>query len=83
MSDLLYKIALTKINGVGSITARQLVSYCGGAKEVFEAFKFDKKNISGSLQMILLKGVGKPAIMTTKDIPQVAVKTAIKKLLQQ
>ncbi|MEP6787025.1 MAG: 3-dehydroquinate synthase [Acidobacteriota bacterium] len=53
------------------------------AKEVFEAFKFDKKNISGSLQMILLKGVGKPVILTTKDIPQVAVKTAIKKLLQQ
>lgn len=53
------------------------------AKEVFEAFKFDKKFLSGSLQMILLKGVGRPVIMTTKDIPQVLVKTAIKKLLQQ
>ena len=41
MTDLLYKIALTKIAGVGSITARQLVSHCGGAKEVFETSRQD------------------------------------------
>jgi DNA processing protein len=39
MSDLLYKIALTKIMGVGGITARQLVSYCGSAQQVFEMSK--------------------------------------------
>lgn len=43
MTDLeLYKIALTKIDLVGSVIARQLVSYCGGIKEVFE---LDKKQL--------------------------------------
>lgn len=35
----LYKIALTKIDMVGAVMARQLVSYCGGIKEVFELNK--------------------------------------------
>jgi DNA processing protein len=39
MSELLYKIGLSKIAGVGAVTARQLVSYCGSAKAVFEASK--------------------------------------------
>lgn len=51
--------------------------------EVFEAFKFDKKNISGSLQMILLKGIGKPVILTDKDIPSTSVHSVLKKLLQK
>jgi DNA processing protein len=37
--DLVYKIALIKIPGIGAVTARNLVSYCGGAKEVFESKK--------------------------------------------
>ena len=41
MNDLLYKVALTKIPLVGAVTAKVLVSYCGGAKEVFEARKAD------------------------------------------
>ncbi len=49
--------------------------------EVFEAFKFDKKQLSGSLQMILLKGIGKPVIMTDKYIPRTTVQKVLKKLL--
>ncbi len=41
MNDLLYKVALTKIPLVGAVTAKVLVSYCGGAREVFEAKKTD------------------------------------------
>ena len=52
-------------------------------KEVFEAFKFDKKNISGSLQFILLKGIGKPVILTGRDIPQSSIKKVLNKLLQK
>jgi 3-dehydroquinate synthase len=52
-------------------------------QEVFEAFKFDKKQLSGSLQMILLKGIGKPVIRTEKDISPVTVKTVLKKLLRK
>ena len=45
--------------------------------------RFDKKNLSGSLQMILLKGIGKPVIRTEKDISPAAVKTVLKKLLRK
>ncbi len=41
MNDLIYKVALTKIPLVGAVTAKVLVSYCGGAREVFEAKKAD------------------------------------------
>lgn len=37
-SDL-YKIALSKIDGVGPVTARLLVSYCGSAEAIFKASK--------------------------------------------
>lgn len=39
MQDLLYKIALTKIPKVGAITAKNLISYSGGAEAVFKASK--------------------------------------------
>ena len=37
--DLFHIIALTKINGIGPVLAKQLIGYCGGAKEVFETSK--------------------------------------------
>lgn len=51
--------------------------------EVFEAFKFDKKNLAGSLQFILLKGIGKPVILTGRDIPRSSTEQVLKKLLQK
>jgi DNA processing protein len=45
--ELLYYIGLTKIPKVGAITARQLVSYCGGAAAVFNATKKQLLNIPG------------------------------------
>lgn len=47
MKDLLYKVALTKIPLVGAVTAKNLVSYCGGAREVFGAKKKDLLRIPG------------------------------------
>ncbi|MFK8104974.1 MAG: DNA-processing protein DprA [Saprospiraceae bacterium] len=38
-TDLLYKIAMTKIPLVGAITAKNLISYCGGVQAVFETKK--------------------------------------------
>lgn len=35
MDDLVYKIALTLIPGVGSVTGKNLVAYCGSVKQVF------------------------------------------------
>ncbi len=47
MKDLLYKVALTKIPLVGAVTAKNLISYCGGAREVFEARKKELLRIPG------------------------------------
>jgi len=38
-NKLLYKIALSKIPGIGAVLAKNLVSYCGGAESVFRANK--------------------------------------------
>ncbi|MBK8301995.1 MAG: 3-dehydroquinate synthase [Chloracidobacterium sp.] len=51
------------------------------SQEVFEAFRFDKKHLSGSLQIVLLKGIGKPVISTQIDIPLSTIKSVLKKLL--
>jgi DNA processing protein len=37
--ELLYNIALTKVEKVGAVTAKTLISYCGSAKEVFNERK--------------------------------------------
>lgn len=47
MHDLLYKIAITKIPLVGAVTAKNLISYCGGVRAVFEARKKDLLRIPG------------------------------------
>ncbi len=35
-NERMYQIALTQIPGVGGVTAKRLISYCGGVKQVFE-----------------------------------------------
>lgn len=50
--------------------------------EVLEAFRFDKKLVAGSLQMILLKGIGQPVIVDSSDIPKSAHSKALKRLLK-
>ncbi len=47
MKDLIYKVALTKIPLVGAVTAKNLVSYCGGVRDVFEATKNQLTKIPG------------------------------------
>jgi 3-dehydroquinate synthase len=49
-------------------------------KLVIEAFRFDKKQVAGSLQMVLLKGIGKPVIVNGSDIPRSAHLSALKRL---
>ena len=46
-NDLIYKIALTQIPKVGSVTAKNLISYCGGVKEVFSKSKSFLKKVPG------------------------------------
>lgn len=46
-NSLLYNIALTLLPGVGSITAKNLLAYCGSAEEVFSEKKFLTRKIPG------------------------------------
>ena len=37
--DLTYQIGLTLLDGVGDVLAKNLVAYCGSAKQVFKTNK--------------------------------------------
>lgn len=52
-------------------------------QEVFEAFRFDKKLVGGSLQMILLKGIGQPIIVDAALIPHSNHFRALNNLLKR
>jgi DNA processing protein len=47
--EKIYKVALGLIPGIGSVLAKQLVSYCGSAKAVFE---------SGKTKLLKVPGIG-------------------------
>lgn len=53
------------------------------AKDVFEAFKFDKKSTGKTLQWILLKDIGEPAIVPDSEISHSAKKKALDTILQK
>jgi 3-dehydroquinate synthase len=50
--------------------------------EVLEAFKYDKKNIGNSLQWVLLKGIGKPVIVSQNDIPGSALRSVLQSIIR-
>ncbi|MBK7431830.1 MAG: DNA-protecting protein DprA [Bacteroidetes bacterium] len=43
--QLIYKLALHLLPGIGPVSARNLVSYCGGVKEIFHTRKSDLQRI--------------------------------------
>lgn len=45
--QLLYNIGLTFLNGVGDVTAKKLIAYCGGSEAVFKEKKSALKKIPG------------------------------------
>ena len=45
--DLIYKIGLTLIDGVGDILAKNLVAYCGSVEQVFKTKKTQLEKIPG------------------------------------
>lgn len=51
-------------------------------QKVFEAFQFDKKNISGSLQMILLRGIGRPEIISGDQISSKTIFSTLEAFLK-
>jgi len=53
-SDLIYKIAISRIKGVGDITAKKLISHCGSAELVFKENKKSLENIPNQIGSIFL-----------------------------
>jgi len=72
--NLLYDV----VQSVGSLPSLANID----SREVFEAFRFDKKNHAGELQMILLRGIGKPVVIDTTKIPASAYAAAFSRLLE-
>ena len=58
-NDLLYQIALTLINGVGAVQAKQLIEQFGTAESIFKA---KKKELS------LLEGIGEIRAKQIKEL---------------
>ena len=50
---------------------------------VLDAFKHDKKNIADSLEWVLLKGIGKPVIVSDREIPQKILSDSIREFLSE
>jgi 3-dehydroquinate synthase len=48
---------------------------------IFDALQHDKKSTGGELKWVLLKGIGKPVIVSEKDIPPTALKKAVRTIL--
>ena len=46
-NSLLYKIAITKIPNIGAVSGKTIISYCGGAEEVFKTSKKQLMKIPG------------------------------------
>ena len=61
--ELLYKIAITKITKVGPVTARNLISYCGGVKAVFQTKKKDLLKIPGVGETTISNLLNKKALI--------------------
>jgi 3-dehydroquinate synthase len=52
------------------------------SERIIEAIKFDKKSVNGSLQWVLIKRIGKPVIVSDKEIPQSVIKKSLEKILK-
>ncbi len=55
--ELQYQIALTQLKGVGSVLAKNLIAYCGNAKNVFTSNKQQLEKIPG-IGTIIAKNIG-------------------------
>jgi 3-dehydroquinate synthetase len=51
-------------------------------ESIFKALTFDKKSSAGNINWVLLKGIGKPVIISEKDIPRSALTNAVKVILK-
>jgi 3-dehydroquinate synthase len=79
--ELLSADEVKSLNGVVHRTGQLPTLHGIDPSEVFEAFKFDKKVIGKSLQWILLKGIGKPVIVSGDRIPDRILKDTLRTVI--
>jgi 3-dehydroquinate synthase len=80
--DLLPRNELRLLNDVVHRVGRLPRIHDIAPESIFEAFKFDKKSSAGKINWVLLKGIGKPVIVSEKDIPRSALTRAVKTILK-
>lgn len=72
--NLLYDV----VHRVGSLPSLAGID----AGSIVKAFDLDKKNIAGSRQFVLLRGIGKPVIIAGSDIPPKTLMSVLKRCLK-
>lgn len=65
--DLFFTLALTKVDGVGSIMARRLIDYFGSAKAVFEATSKDLLAVP-KVGSVLLQNLKKESVFKLAEV---------------
>ncbi len=79
--DILDKKELKLINDVLHCVGKMPDTKNIEIEKVTKAFTFDKKAIGESLQFILLEKIGKPVILTDKNIPASEIRKSLEKVL--
>jgi len=51
-------------------------------EDIIEAISFDKKSVGESLQWILLEKIGKPKIISDREIPKAVIEKSLRKIFQ-
>ncbi len=64
--DLLYKIAISLVPGIGCITAKSLIAYCGSAGQVFREKEKTLRVIPG-VGTVLAKNIQQSKVLTRAD----------------
>ncbi|MEL6971822.1 MAG: DNA-processing protein DprA [Bacteroidota bacterium] len=67
MDDLLYKLALHSVEGVGSVTARQLLQTFGDARSIFEARPKELEGEGGLHQKLIQQITGGEALLRAEE----------------
>ncbi len=52
------------------------------AESIVQSFASDKKNVTGKLQWILLKGIGVPVIVASDQIPELSIRACLDQLIK-
>lgn len=78
--ELLYEISLSQLAGIGAVTARQLISYCGSAEEVFRTPSAKLVKIPNIGAHIANKFKEKPALDFAEKCLKIAEREGVKVL---